>query len=103
MPLRKLRTRQHVIADLGINYVERQGLVSGGAVQRMYSDYGYDLIMSTLNALGEIEPGIVFFQVKSTDNSPVLCDMMLEGKGLMAAEDFDRLVADLPVRHPASS
>jgi hypothetical protein len=29
--------------------------------------------------------------------------MMLEGKGLMAAEDFDRLVADLPVHHPASS
>jgi hypothetical protein len=29
--------------------------------------------------------------------------MMLDGKGLMAAEEFDRLVANVPVRHSASS
>jgi len=29
--------------------------------------------------------------------------MMLDGKGLMDAEQFDRLVADVPVRHSASS
>jgi len=37
MPLRKLRTREHVIADLGVNYVERQVLLCGGSVQRIYS------------------------------------------------------------------
>jgi hypothetical protein len=29
--------------------------------------------------------------------------MMLDGKGLMGGEDFDRLVADDSIRHPASS
>jgi hypothetical protein len=29
--------------------------------------------------------------------------MMLDGKGLMDAEEFGRRVADVPVRHPASS
>jgi hypothetical protein len=29
--------------------------------------------------------------------------MMLDGKGLMAAEEFDRLVANVPVRHSAPS
>jgi hypothetical protein len=29
--------------------------------------------------------------------------MMLEGKGLMSADEFDQLVANVPVRHPASS
>jgi hypothetical protein len=28
--------------------------------------------------------------------------MMLDGKGLMDAEEFDRLVADVPVRHSSS-
>ncbi len=28
--------------------------------------------------------------------------MMLDGKGLMAAEEFDRLVANVPVRYSAS-
>ncbi len=29
--------------------------------------------------------------------------MMLDGKGLMNGEDFDRLVANVPVRHSTSS
>jgi len=63
-----------VLADLSINYVERQLLVCGCSVQRMHSDYGYDLITSTYNANGEIEAGIVYFQVKATDNLPLLVD-----------------------------
>jgi len=70
----KMRTREHVLADLGINYVERQVLLFGCSVQRIYSDYGYDLIMSSFNANGEIEAGIVFFQVKATDNLQLLGD-----------------------------
>jgi len=69
-----MRTREHVLADLGINYVERQVLLFGCSVQRIYSDYGYDLIMSSFNANGEIEAGIVFFQVKATDNLQLLGD-----------------------------
>jgi Domain of unknown function (DUF4365) len=73
-PLRKLRTRAHVLADLSINHVERQVLLCGSSVQRMQSDYGYDLVMSSFNAIGEIEEGIVFFQVKATDDLPLLAD-----------------------------
>jgi hypothetical protein len=76
LPPGKLRTRAHVLADLSINYVERQVLLCGCSVQRMYTDYGYDLVMSTFKANGEIEAGIVFFQVKATDNLPLL----VEGK-----------------------
>jgi Domain of unknown function (DUF4365) len=71
---RKLRTRGHVLADLSINYVERQVLLCGGSVQRMHSDYGYDLVMTTFSPIGEIEEGIVFFQVKATDHLPLLAD-----------------------------
>src|ERR1017187_1853198 len=70
----KMRTREHVLADLSINCVERQVLLCGCSVQRIYSDYGYDLIMSTFNVNGEIEAGVIFFQVKATDNLPLLAD-----------------------------
>jgi hypothetical protein len=70
----KLRTRAHVLADLSVNHVERQVLLCGCSVQRIYSDYGYDLIMSTFKPSGEIEGGNVFFQVKATDSLPLLTD-----------------------------
>jgi hypothetical protein len=70
----KLRTRGHVLSDLSINCVERQVLLSGSCVQRLHSDYGYDLVMSSFNTNGEIEPGILYFQVKATDDLPVLAE-----------------------------
>jgi hypothetical protein len=72
--LRKLRTREHVLADLSVNHVERHVLLSGSIVQRPSSDYGYDLIMTSFNARGEIEPGSIFFQLKATDDLPLLAD-----------------------------
>ncbi len=68
---RKLRTRQHVLADLSINYVERQILLRGFAVNRLEKDYGLDLLMFTYNDRGEIENGHVFFQVKATDSPTI--------------------------------
>ena len=39
--MRKLRTRQHTIEDLGFNHVERQILYAGFTVQRyLVNDYG---------------------------------------------------------------
>ena len=52
---RKLRTREHVLADLSVNYVERQILLRGFAVNRMDTDYGIDLLMRTCNDHGEPE------------------------------------------------
>lgn len=68
VPPGKRRTREHVLADLSVNYLERQVLRCGCSVHRVHSDYGYDLVMSTYNPRGEIEGGIVFFQVKATEN-----------------------------------
>ena len=66
--LRKQRTRQHVIADLSANYVERVILEEGHSVERLSSDYGYDLVMRTHDPDGFVESGVVYVQLKSSDN-----------------------------------
>jgi hypothetical protein len=66
--MRKRRTRQHVIADLTINYVERVVLRCGWTVERMRHDYGIDLMMRTYADTGEAEAGATYFQVKATDS-----------------------------------
>ncbi len=63
-----------MLANLSVNHLERHVLLCGCSVQRIHSDYGYDLIMSTFDANGEIEPGVIFLQVKATDNLPLLAD-----------------------------
>jgi hypothetical protein len=70
----KTRTRQHVLADLGVNYLERQVLLCGYSLHHVQHDYGYDLILATYNERGEIEPGVAYFQVKATDQLPLLKD-----------------------------
>ena|SRR5437867_1714283 len=64
---RKRRTREHVLADLSVNYVEKCALLCGYAVQRITHDYGIDLAIATYNAAGEIENGEIRVQVKATD------------------------------------
>ena len=65
---RKQRTRQHVIADLSVNHVERIVLEAGHAATRLTTDYGYDLAMTTFDTDGFIEPGLVLFQLKASDD-----------------------------------
>jgi len=65
---RKRRTREHVIADLSINHVERQVLIAGHTVERKFHDYGIDLTLSTYTQEGETEAGAMFIQVKATDH-----------------------------------
>lgn len=64
---RKRRTREHVIADLSVNHVERQILLCGHTVERVRADYGFDLFMSSYTDQGEIENGIVRLQLKASD------------------------------------
>ena len=64
---RKRRTREHVLADLSANYVEKQGLLCGFAVERVRLDYGIDLMVQTFNRRGEVENGWIPFQLKGTD------------------------------------
>jgi Domain of unknown function (DUF4365) len=63
---RKLRTREHVLADLGANYVEKQALLCTFTAERDRLDYGIDLTVKTFNRRGEVENGRIYFQVKAT-------------------------------------
>jgi hypothetical protein len=67
-PPRKRRTREHVIADLSVNHVERFVLRQGHVAERILSDYGYDLNVTTFDQDGEREPGLLFVQLKATDS-----------------------------------
>src|SRR5205823_4840422 len=80
---RQQRTRQHVIADLSVNFVERIILEKGHTVQRIASDYGYDLVLWTFDDRGYVEPRSVLLQIKGTEALPA-----------MAAE----LILDLDIR-----
>ena len=64
---RKRRTRQHVIADLSVNHVERYVIDGGHTAQRLTTDYGYDLVMMTFDDQGYAEPGLVFLQLKASE------------------------------------
>src|SRR5262245_16211824 len=64
---RKRRTREHVIADQSVNHVERFIIDEGHTVQRLGSDYGYDLVLFTYDEKGYIEPDSVFLQLKAAE------------------------------------
>jgi hypothetical protein len=64
---RKQRTREHVIADLAVNHVERQALLCGYTVERVRHDYAIDLMVQTYTDRGEVENGYLLVQVKATD------------------------------------
>lgn len=64
---RKQRTRQHVIADQSIHYVEGFVLDEGHTVQRLEPDYGYDLLLFTYDEQGYIESGILLIQLKAAE------------------------------------
>lgn len=65
--MRKRRTRQHIIEDLGFNHVERQVILTGCIIKRYFKDYGYDGEIQTFDENGLYETGYVLFQLKSTD------------------------------------
>lgn len=64
----KQRTREHVIAALSVNYVERLVLKCGYVVQRCAPDYSYDLQLETFDEQGKREPDCIPIQLKATDN-----------------------------------
>jgi Domain of unknown function (DUF4365) len=72
--VKKKRPRQHIIADLSVNHVERYVLLCGYSVERVEHDYGVDLVIFTYDADGEIENGLIYIQLKATDRLSVLAD-----------------------------
>jgi hypothetical protein len=65
----KTRTRQHIIADLSFNHFERHVLECGHIAEPVWHDYGYDVIVFTYTAQGELEPGQILVQLKATDRA----------------------------------
>ncbi len=65
--LPKQRTREHIIADLSVNYAERQFLLAGYTGVRILADYGYDITVTTFSDVGHVEPGVIQVQMKSSD------------------------------------
>jgi hypothetical protein len=64
---RKIRTSEHVIADLSAHHVEGHILRCGFTAERVVHDYGVDVYMTTYTARGEVENDFVLFQLKATD------------------------------------
>lgn len=71
---RKRRTREHVIADLAVNHVERFVLRCGHTMERIRYDYGLDATVKTYNSRGEVESGVIWMQIKATDKLQRLKD-----------------------------
>lgn len=66
--MKKRRTRQHIIEDLGLNHIEKQILLSGNILRRFPdNDYGYDGMIDTFDEQGEAENLSFRLQLKSTD------------------------------------
>jgi hypothetical protein len=65
---RKRRTREHIIADLSVNHVERHALLCGYTLERFRHDYGIDLRLFTYGPDGEIEAGNILLQLKASDS-----------------------------------
>src|SRR5712691_9696544 len=69
---RKRRTREHVLADLSANHVEKQALLCGFTAERVRFDYGIDMVVQTFNRRGEVESSRILFQLKATDRITTL-------------------------------
>jgi hypothetical protein len=90
---RKRRTRQHVIADQSINYVERFIIEEGHTALRLTQDYGYDLILFSYDDRGYAEPGVAYFQVKAAEaltraGSDYAYDLDIRDYNLWTIEDY---------------
>jgi hypothetical protein len=94
---RKRRTREHIIADLGVNHVERHALQCGFTVERFVHDYGIDLFHATFNRLGETEQGMVLLQLKATDHLKLLSGKQVIAFRIARADLLAWLAEPMPV------
>ena len=90
---RKRRTRQHVIADQSVNYVERFIIDEGHTTLRLTQDYGYDLILFTYDDRGYTEPEVAFLQLKASETltqagSHYVYDLDIRDYNLWTIEDI---------------
>jgi hypothetical protein len=65
--MKKRRSRSHILAALGVNFVERETLLAGYFFERTIYDYGTDGTILTFNEEDEVEAGWVYVQVKASE------------------------------------
>jgi Domain of unknown function (DUF4365) len=94
---RKRRTREHVIADLSVNHVEKHVLLCGHVVERRVRDYGIDLVLVTFDANGEVQAGEVQLQLKATDHLRVISSGTMIAQRLEPADLAAWLEHPMPV------
>ncbi len=72
------------------------------SVERIEYDYGYDLLIFTYDAEGEIENGQIYIQLKATDSLSTLADQKTISFTLTRSVDKDLEVASRICRekHP---
>ncbi|MEO6522049.1 MAG: DUF4365 domain-containing protein [Mucilaginibacter sp.] len=69
---RTTRTREHVISDLSVHFVEGFVYRESFTCEVFKGDYGYDLNIYTYTATGEFENGNIFVQLKASDRPKYL-------------------------------
>jgi hypothetical protein len=86
---RTRRTRQHVIAAMGLIHVLKAFIDKGHTADQPREDYGYDLIAVTFDEKGYLEDGDIRIQIKATDQlhkmrrgNLILCRIKIEHYGL---------------------
>jgi hypothetical protein len=95
-PDRKRRTREHVLADLSSNYVERFALRCGFAVRKLSPDYGLDLEIVTFDDNGYVESGVLWLQLKATDHLKTSRD----GNAVLVRIEWRDILTWLVERYP---
>jgi Domain of unknown function (DUF4365) len=68
---RKRRTREHVLAEMSVNHVQRQVLRCGWLVEEIRHDYGLDLELFTFDKKGDVQEGTVYLQLKGVQSLPL--------------------------------
>jgi hypothetical protein len=63
----KQRTREHIIADLAFNHVEKHVPRCGYTMHRIVHDYGLDATIRTFSRTGVLETGAIWVQFKASD------------------------------------
>ena len=69
---RKVRTREHGLAELSTNHVERRVLDCAFAAERVRQDYGIDLILFFYDSAGEVRNGQAYLQLEATDRLKII-------------------------------
>jgi Domain of unknown function (DUF4365) len=97
LPSLKQRTREHVIASLSANSIERVFLEKGHTVLKTEQDYGIDLVVFTYDKLGFVETGSIYIQLKATGAPALSADETFYSFSISTRDDNAWTIEPMPV------